>query len=198
MNFRCILAVLCVAGALPALGQISTVPGLEVKGPYASIKKNKDGTREEFKKTPDERTITKQTYGVSGALTLSTVYRMSDGGNPLNCDILDGRGTKLFKSRYGYSKKPGVTYGKLVEEQMFDARVKRISPDGVEMPVRRFIYTYNTDGSQNKPISIVLLPGKTFEETYGIDPGSSGLQFDPFKDPNAKAPSNPNAKKVGK
>jgi hypothetical protein len=177
---------MCLLGALPAWSQISTVPGLEIKGPYASVKKNKDGTEEKFDKTPDERTITKRTFSAEGVLRLTTVYRMSEGGNPVNCDILDGRGIKLFKSRYGYSRNKDnpLSYGKLVEEQMFDARVKRIDPNtGEEMPVRRFVYTYNADGSQNKPYSIVLVPGKTYEEAYGAGP--SGLNYDPFDPKNA-------------
>src|SRR5690606_11307217 len=111
------------------------VPGLEVRGPYSSVKKNKDGTSEEFSRTHDLRTITKKTLSANKVLVMTTIYRLDPNGNPLNCDIFDGRGNKLYKSRYGYSNKPGLTYGKLVEEQMFDVRVPRYNPDnGEELP----------------------------------------------------------------
>ena len=175
------------------MAQVSAVPGLEVKGPYSSVKKNKDGTEEKFTKTPDEKVITKETIGPDGVLRMTTVYNMEDG-HPKTCDIFDGRGQKLYKSRYGYSRKAGSpSFGKLVEEQMLDARIKHIDPDtGAEMPVRRFIYSYNPDGSANPPVSISLVPGKTFEDAF-----ASGLTFDPFKDGATKdtKPTKPPAKK---
>lgn len=204
MKIPGLILALSLAIAGSACAQIGSVPGLEVQGPYSSIKRNEDGTREEFKKDPGEQTITKRTMSPQGKPMLSTIYRLNKEGNPLNCDIRDGQGQKLFKSRYGYSKKPGLTFGKLVEEQMFDVRTPRIDPaSGKEMPVRRFLYTYNADGSQNRPIAITLTPGKTYEQVYGSS--ASGLTYDPFK-PNApdagKAKPdgrvNPNARPINK
>ena len=64
-----------------------------------------------------------------------TVYRMDEQGNPRSCKIYDGQQQELYKVRYGYDKQ----WGRLVEEQMFDSRVKRIDPNtGEEMPVRQF------------------------------------------------------------
>lgn len=186
-----------IAGALLLAASASAeVPGLDVKGPYASVKTNKDGSREYFSRTRDMRSITKQTKSADGTLRLTTVYRLSPQGNPLTCDIFDGKGTRLFKSRYGYDPKPGLTYGKLVEEQMFDARVKRTDDSGREIPVRRFLYTYDAQGNRNAPIAITIVPGKTAEEVYG----PSALEFDPF-DGTQPAPSeqaNPRAKPLGK
>ncbi len=201
MKIAGFIAVLCFLLAGAAFSQIGDVPGLEVRGPYSSVKKNKDGTSEEFSRAPDLRTITKKTLSANKVLVMTTVYRLDPQGNPLNCDIFDGRGNRLYKSRYGYSRKPGLTYGKLVEEQMFDVRVKRSNPDtGEEMPVRRFIYTYDSNGQQNKPIALTLTPGKTYEQVYGPGPESSALLFDPFK--GAKPPpsgkANPNARPLGK
>jgi hypothetical protein len=184
------------AGVLLAATALADVPGLEVKGPYASVKTNKDGSREYFSRTRDMRTITKQTKGADGTLRLTTVYRLSPQGNPLTCDIFDGKGSRLFKSRYGYDPKPGLTFGKLVEEQMFDARVKRADATGQEIPVRRFLYTYDARGNRNAPISITTIPGKTAEEVYG----PSALEFDPFDGqgaPVAPKQANPRAKPVG-
>jgi len=172
------------------------VPGLDVKGPYASVKTNKDGSREYFSRTRDMQKITKQTKSADGTLRLTTVYSLSPQGNPLTCDIYDGKGTRLFKSRYGYDPKPGLTYGKLVEEQMFDARVKRTDESGREIPVRRFLYTYDAQGNRNAPISITIVPGKTAEEVFG----PSALEFDPFDGakPESSEQANPRAKPVGK
>lgn len=186
-----------IAGALLlAATARAEVPGLDVKGPYASVKTNKDGSREYFSRTRDMRSITKQTKSADGTLRLTTVYRLSPQGNPLTCDIFDGKGTRLFKSRYGYDPKPGLTYGKLVEEQMFDARVKRTDESGREIPVRRFLYTYDAQGNRNAPISITIVPGKTAEEVFG----PSALEFDPFDGakPESSEQANPRAKPVGK
>lgn len=185
-----------VAAALLLAGSaLADVPGLEVKGPYASVKTNKDGSREYFSRTPDMRTITRQTKSADGTLRLTTVYRLSPQGNPLACDIFDGKGTRLFKSRYGYDPKPGLTFGKLVEEQMFDARVKRADASGQEMPVRRFLYTYDAQGNRNAPMAITLIPGKDADDLYG----PSALEYDPFdgQKPPAQKQANPRAKPVG-
>ena len=197
MNLKpLILAVCLMAGA--AHGQ---VPGLEVKGPFSSIKRNKDGSYEEFSRTPGNPTITKQLKDVNGVVRTTTVYRLSPQGNPLTCDIWDGKGTRLFKTRYAYNKNPNSpTFGKLVEEEMYDARVKRKDPKtGKEMPVRKFIYTYDAQGNRNAPMAFTLIPGKHAEDVFG----PSGLQYDPF-DAREGAPLqedggrvNPKAKRLG-
>lgn len=171
------------------------VPGLEVQGPYSSLKRNKDGSYEEFSRTHDMRTITKKTKGPDHTLRLTTVYRLSVQGNPLTCDIFDGQGKRLFKSRYGYDPKPGLTFGKLVEEQMFDARVKRLNPkNGEEMPVRRFLYTYDAQGNRLAPISITTIPGKSADEVFG----PTSLDYDPFDGQTPEnTPVNPRSKPVG-
>ena len=111
---------------------------------------------------------------------LVTIYRMDAQGNPMNCKIYDGKKNEMFKSRYGYRKSDG----QLVEEQMFDSRVKRIDPNtGEEMPVRRFIYTYDAQGNRSAPISITLLPGKTAEEVYGKP---TAMDADPFDTPTGR------------
>ncbi len=189
------IPTLFAAVVLLAGNALADVPGLEVKGPYASVKTNKDGSREFFSRTRDMRAITKQTKSADGTLRLTTVYRLSKQGNPLTCDIFDGKGTRLYKSRYGYDPKPGLTYGKLVEEQMFDARVKRVDANRQEIPVRRFLYTYDAQGNRNAPIAITLVPGKDADDLYG----PSALEFDPFdgQKPPATNRVNPRAKPVG-
>ncbi len=148
-----------------------------VEGPNVRVMRHDDGSRTIFSRSPDARTLTKKTYTENGALFLVTIYRMDAQGNPMNCKIFDGQKNEMFKSRYGYRKSDG----QLVEEQMFDSRVKRIDPNtGEEMPVRRFIYTYDALGNRSAPISITLTPGKTAEEVYGKP---TVLDVDPFKAP---------------
>lgn len=148
-----------------------------VDGPNVRVMRHDDGSRTVFTRSPDSRTLTKKTYTGNGALFLVTIYRMDAHGNPMNCKIYDGQRTEMFKSRYGYRKSDGL----LVEEQMFDSRVKRLDPNtGEEMPVRRFIYTYDALGNRSAPISITLTPGKTAEEVYGAP---SALDVNPFDGP---------------
>jgi hypothetical protein len=107
------------------------------------------------------------------------VYRLSKKGNLLACDIMDERGVRLFKNRFGYAAKPGPTHAKMIEEQMFDAQVKRIDPEnGREMPIRRYLYTYDADGNRNAPITVKTVPDLAAAEGFG----PSALEFDSFGD----------------
>ncbi len=145
-----------------------------VDGPNVRVMRHDDGSRTIFTRSPDNRVLTKKTFTANGALFLVTIYRMDAHGNPMNCKIYDGQKNEMFKSRYGYRKSDG----RLVEEQMFDSRVKRIDPNsGEEMPVRRFIYNYDALGNRSAPISITLTPGRTAEEVFG---GPTVLDVDPF------------------
>jgi len=145
-----------------------------VDGPNVRVMRHDDGSRTIFTRSPDNRTLTKKTYTGNGALFLITIYRMDPYGNPTGCKIYDGQKNEMFKTSYGYRKSDG----QLVEERMFDSRVKRIDPEtGKEMPVRRFLYTYDALGNRSAPFAITLIPGKTAEEVYG---GPSALDSDPF------------------
>lgn len=136
-----------------------------VDGPNVRVTRHDDGSRTVFTRSPDNRVLSKKTFTANGSLFLITIYRMDPHGNPLNCKIYDGQKNEMYKSRYGYRKSDG----QLVEEQMFDSRVKRTDPNtGEEMPVRRFIYNYDALGNRSAPISITLTPGKTAEEVYGL------------------------------
>jgi len=159
------------------------------QGDNVRVMRREDGSRDVFRRSPDSRTLTKNTTSADGVITMVTIYRMDVNGNPTGCKIYDGQHNELYKSSYGYRK----IDGQLVEERMFDSRVKRIDPNtGKEMPVRRFIYTYDAQGKRSAPISITLTPGKTAEEVYGAP---SALEKNPFDD--KPAPANPNAKPVG-
>jgi hypothetical protein len=163
----------------------------EVDGPNVRVMRHGDGSRTMFTRAPDDRTLTKKKFSANGVLTMLTIYRMDTNGNPIGCKIYDGQNELLYKVSYGYRKSDG----QLVEERMFDARVTRRDKDtGKEMPVQRICYLYDTQGNRSAPLVYNLLPGKTFEQVFGVK--SSALEANPFKD--GTPPANPNARPVGK
>ncbi len=162
----------------------------DVDGPNVRVMRHEDGARTHFTRTPDNRTLTKRKFSANGVLKMLTVYRMDSNSNPIGCHISDGQGQLLFKVSYGYRKSDG----QLVEERMFDARTVRRDPHtGREMPVQRICYVYDAQGNRSAPIVYNLLPGKTFEEVFGIK--SSALETNPFQE--ERTPANPNARPVG-
>ncbi|RPJ33791.1 MAG: hypothetical protein EHM17_09065 [Verrucomicrobiaceae bacterium] len=162
-----------------------------VDGPNVRVMRHDDGARTLFTRTPDNRTLTKKKFSANGVLMMVTVYRMDANGNPIGCRISDGQGNLLFKVSYGYRKSDG----QLVEERMFDARVVRRDPNtGKEMPVQRICYVYDPQGNRSAPIVYNLLPGKTFEEVFGVK--SSALETNPFSE--NPGPANPNARPLGR
>lgn len=163
-----------------------------IDGPNVRVTHHKDGSRTVFTRSPDHRTLTMRTFAANRNLTMVTVYRMDANGNPLSCKIYDGQRQELYKASYGYHRQTG----QLVEERLFDSRVKRIDPlTNREMPVRRFIYTYDAHGNRNHPIAINLLPGRKAEDVFDIAP--SALEANPFLDEGGRAPVNPNARPLG-
>ena len=178
-----------LAGLLLSLAPAAPEPAKdEVEGPNVRIIRHSDGSRTRFTRTSDNRTLTKNKNGPNGALVMRTVYRMDTHGNPIGCKIFDGKDNLLFKVSYGYRKADGL----LVEERMFDARVRRNDPNtGEEMPVQRVCYVYDAQGNRSAPIVYNLLPGKTYEEVFGEK--SSMYEKNPFhEEPSGTA--NPNAK----
>jgi hypothetical protein len=162
-----------------------------VDGPNVRIMRHEDGSRTHFTRTPDNRTLTKRKFSPNGVLTMLTIYRMDSNGNPIGCRISDGQNNLLFKVSYGYRKSDG----QLVEERMFDARVMRRDPNtGKEMPVQRICYVYDNQGNRSAPIVFNLLPGKTFEQVFGVK--SSALETNPFKENGGTV--NPSARPVGR
>lgn len=181
---------------LVALAPAQMMPGIEAEGPFVRVKRNEDGTRTVFEREEDKKTMVKKTFDQKGNLTLRTVYRMDRNGNPLLCNIYDGLGNRLYKTKFGYSKRPGPTFGKLVLELLYDTRVKRIDPaTREEMPVHKFIYSYNADGSANLPVGITMIKGKTAEEVFGRSVESQAVPELGWDD--EKTPANPAARPVG-
>ncbi len=189
-----LVAVVLTATAARVVAEAPPPPKVEAEGPYVRVMRNQDGSSTVFRRSPDNRTLTKKTLTAQGTVQSITVYRMDPEGNPRSCKIYDGQNQELFKVSYGYDKQ----YGRLVEERMFDSRVKRIDPNtGNEMPVRRFLYTYDAQGNRSRPVSIVLTPGKKADDVYHVAP--SALDRNPFDDKDKKdQPANPRAKPAGK
>jgi hypothetical protein len=170
-KYSCIAALLLLTSAASA----SDFEGVD--GPNVRYMRQQDGSRSVFIRSPDNRRLTKKTYSPNGVLTMLTTYKMDANGNPLGCRIQDGKGVEMFKVSYGYHRVTGL----LVEEVMFDSKVKRTSPDnGREMPVQVVKYIYDAEGKRSAPIIYNLLPGKYMEEVFGIK--SSALETNPFND----------------
>jgi hypothetical protein len=145
-----------------------------VDSPNVRVMRHDDGSRTIFRRSPDNRTLTKRTFSAQGVVIMLTIYRMDQFGNPTGCKIYDGDKNELYKFSYGYRK----TDGKLGEERMFDSRVKRIDPkSGDEMPVRRFLYSYDALGNRSAPIAITLIPGVDPDKFFGAP---SAMDKNPF------------------
>ncbi len=155
------------------------------------IMRNEDGSFTEFSKSSDERVITRKNYSDSNkangerVLRMSIIYRKDVYGKLRSGRIHDGTGKILYRVVYGYHKDTG----RLVAENMFDARVKRTEvvtdpitgkPKAVEMPVRKLFHRYDAQGRRAKPIVFCLPAGKRAEELFG-EHGSSYLDKDPFQ-----------------
>ena len=157
---------------------VGRTDGMEaIDGPNVRKMRHEDGSNSVFIRSSDNKTLTKKTHSANGPLTMTTIYRMDASGNPRGCKISDGQNQELFKVSYGYHK---VT-GQLVEELMFDSRVKRINKDnGKEQPVQRIAYLYDVEGKRSAPIVFNYLPGKTFQQVFGLK--SSALESNPFNE----------------
>lgn len=152
------------------------------------IMRNEDGSITEFRRSSDQRVIEKRTYGDrpngngDRVLRMSIIYRKDVYGRLRTGKVYDGSGQVLYRVVYGYH----VKSGRLVAEDMFDARVKRTKTinDGengvreVEVPVRRLYHRYDAQGRPTKPIVFCAPEGKRAEQLFGDK--STYLRKDPF------------------
>ena len=167
------ILIFCLLGAVS--GHAEEVGFDSVDGPNVRVMRHDDGSRTIFIRSPDSRTLTKRTFSDKGVVKMLTIYRMDEHGNPTGCKIFDGDKNELYKFSYGYRKSDA----KLAEERMFDSRVKRIDPKtGNEMPVRRFLYSYDALGNRSAPIAITLIPGVIPDDFFG---SSTAPEKDLFK-----------------
>ena len=129
---------------------------------------------------PRPRKTSEKVYGTGKDLR-KVVYRLSDKGSPLTCDILDAEGVHLLKCRFGYDRKPGPQYGKVVEAQVFNAQKPPVPQAGKDTPLQRLIYTYDAAGAPGLPITINLEPTGIATRLLG----SALVGFNPLIDSNA-------------
>jgi len=130
------------------------------KGKLVRLIRNQDNTISEFSQSGSERVLIKKTLqenqqGVRDLLT-RTVYRKDADLNLRSAKIYDAQGNVLFRVIYGYHK----DNGRLVAENMYDCRQKRLDSDGSELAVRAVRYTYDAQGNRARPIVFTSLPGK--------------------------------------
>ena len=136
----------------------------EKTGPNVRVKRHQDGSRTVFRRSPDDRTLVKRTWGSNGVVKMIAVYRLNSGGDPLACKIYDGREALLYTVSYGSSKSRGL----LQAERMFDARAQRINPStGQETPIRVMYYNYDAQGNPTAPEVYTFKEGKRAEEVFG-------------------------------
>ncbi len=165
--------------------------------------KNEDGSYTEFRRSSDERVIERRTYGdrPGGAgdriLRMSVIYRKDVYGKLRSGKVYDGSGQVLYRVRYGYHRQTG----KLVAEDMFDARVKRTKPvtdantgvtKEIETPVRRLYHRYDAQGRAAAPIVFCAPAGKMAETLFGKNKGTHE-GADPW---NEGRTVNPNARRT--
>lgn len=110
-----------------------------------------DGTRSFWLRSEDKTLIEQYLFSSSNALIGRKIFRLNPDGDPMGGKIYDHANTEVYKIRYGYSKPDGM----LVEEQVCDAKIKRISEiTGNEIPLRRFLHT-QLHGNKEPQITVV-------------------------------------------
>lgn len=139
----------------------------EKVGHNVRLMRHRDGTTTEYRRSNDERTLVKRRHsGVKGgrnSVLTTTIYRMDRRGNTLSCKIFDGKENLLYKVSYGYHRENG----RLVAEDMYDARVPQIDPKtNKETPIRRMYWFYDGAGNITKAFSFVWRKGQYAEELY--------------------------------
>ena len=162
-RFFIALLALLASGLLPAQADEDL---WEAKGPHVRIKRNQDGSRVEFRRSPDDQKLVKTTKNENGVIRMSSVYFRNKKGFLTAGRIYDGLGNMMFRVRYGYDRESG----QLIAEDMFDQRapLHRFDEGGkrVEIPVRRIYYFYDAQGNQSKAISLVAKKGKMANEVF--------------------------------
>lgn len=128
--------------------------GKETAGDSEIIAELKDdGTRIVWIRTVDGQILNQYKFNSDGSLALRATYRIDASGSPLTCKITDGQKTELFRVSYGYRKSDGT----LVEERIFDSRLKRLDDQGSELPVRRILHIVDAAEGKSKRELIELV-----------------------------------------
>ena len=162
------------------------------------LSKNRDGSFTQFKRDPGNTTLEKITFGKKAngeKIVLSrTLYRRDKFGNLRSGHVIDGKKTKLFRIVYGYHRNTG----RLIAENMYDARVKRTKPGNPneEEPVRATRWHYDAQGKKSAPIVFTSQAGASSENLMKwlkSNKAGSDVENDPYR----RVPVNPNARPTG-
>ncbi|SHJ60265.1 hypothetical protein SAMN02745181_2153 [Rubritalea squalenifaciens DSM 18772] len=108
-------------------------------------------------------------------------YRRNRSGRISSAQIYDAEQTLVARCVYGYEK----TSGRFVAENMFEAQLKRTSPNDSERekPIRAIRYTYDHKDQRSKPLVFAndesALP--EFLQSVGLENGTMPDE-DPFAD----------------
>jgi len=142
---------------------LSTTQMIFAQKKIAQVKKNADGTITELEhkdpQTIERRTLTPQKNG-TGIVASKTIYEKARDGILRNAKIYDGKGNIIFKIKYGYHK----VNGRLILEELHDAKAKRFNEQGREIPLQRLYYKYDIQGNRSKPFAITTSQKGTVEE----------------------------------
>jgi len=195
MNLKLRTLLLFTICALPTL--LSAQSKFVKQGKLARISKNRDGSVTEFLRNPKNTVLEKRTYSEKAngekVLRNRTYYRRDKFGNLRSGQIFDGQRVQLFRIIYGYDKHTG----RLVAENMYDARVKRTDPNDPkkEQVLRALRYSYDAQGNRSQPMIFTSPKGPTSQELLEwlkknkLDRGTL-----PETDPFRNDPVNPNSK----
>ena len=150
-----------------AASSICSAQTLPDKGAHVRIFKNTDGSTTQLKRDHTNTRLEQSSYREKAngekIVETRTLYRRDKNARLRSGIIQDGQRKKLFRIVYGYSAKTG----RLIAENMFDARViRRNNPNNPneETPIRALRYAYNAQGKRSKPIVYNALPGKTQDQ----------------------------------
>ncbi len=154
------------------------------KKKVAQVKRNADGSVTELEHL-DKRTIQRLTRmerenGVA-VISSKTLYTKDDNSILRNAKIYDGAGNILFKIRYGYHK----ANGRLICEELYDAKAERVNEKGQVIPLQRLYYKYDPHGNRSKPYAITTTKQGKVEELKSwskhIQDRLKNHNFDPTK-----------------
>lgn len=178
--FSCVCLCVGVAIAAPDEGFN------DADGPHVRVIRNQDGSKNIFKRFPNQAGMQMRMYSADGRMMSVVQYTTFPNGELSGCIIYDGKKNEMFHVRYGYNKDTG----KLMEERTFDSRkkdpkLKDEKGNPMALLVRRVIYTYNDSGERNKPICISLQKGPTIQEYLDKLP-STAPEKNPFDSPLSK------------
>jgi hypothetical protein len=162
------------------------------------LTRNRDGSTTEFTRNAENTVLIKKNWiekaNGERVLRSTTTYRRDKYGNLRSGIVRDGSKRQLFRIVYGYHKDTG----RLVAENMYDARVKRTFKEDPtkEEPVRATRYHYTAQGERSAPIVFTSQAGQTSEELmdYLNRNKKSDVDLDPFR----QDPVNPNARPLGR